>query len=162
MRKSLWIMLAALVVAIGAPRAHADSVYAISFSGDASVVGSNLLDYNSTSMEFTTPSLEVMFDGFTITLATTSTSGVSPNDPFTWAIGGGGCDCFAAITDVSPFVFFPIYLGSVPQAVGFNGGSVTFTAVTAPEPSSIALMLLGVGLVFVMRKRIGHGLPQAS
>ena len=35
-------------------------------------------------------------------------------------------------------------------------------AVAAPEPSSIALMLLGVGLVFVMRKRIGQGLPQAS
>jgi len=36
------------------------------------------------------------------------------------------------------------------------------TVVAAPEPSSVALMLLGVGLVFVMRKRIGQGLPQAS
>jgi hypothetical protein len=31
-----------------------------------------------------------------------------------------------------------------------------------PEPSSVALMLLGVGLVFVMRKRIGQRLPQAG
>jgi PEP-CTERM motif-containing protein len=40
----------------------------------------------------------------------------------------------------------------------------TFTpaSATVPEPSSIALMLLGVGLLFVMRKRIGQGLPQAS
>ena len=31
-----------------------------------------------------------------------------------------------------------------------------------PEPSSVALMLLGVGLVFAMRKRTGQRLPQAS
>jgi len=27
---------------------------------------------------------------------------------------------------------------------------------TAPEPSSVALMLLGVGILFVARKRMGH------
>ena len=44
------------------------------------------------------------------------------------------------------------------------GGTDAFLteATVAPEPSSFALMLLGVGLVFVMRKRIGQGLPQAS
>jgi len=31
--------------------------------------------------------------------------------------------------------------------------------VGVPEPSSLALMLLGVGLLFVMRKRIGQRLP---
>ena len=41
-------------------------------------------------------------------------------------------------------------------------GTYQLTAVAAPEPSSVALMLLGVGLVFVMRKRIGQHLPQAS
>jgi hypothetical protein len=39
---------------------------------------------------------------------------------------------------------------------------LTFTPVTAPEPSSVTLMLAGVGLVLVMRKRIGRRLPQAS
>jgi hypothetical protein len=44
------------------------------------------------------------------------------------------------------------------------GSTASFepAAVAAPEPSSVALMLLGVGLVFVMRKRIGQRLPQAS
>lgn len=34
-------------------------------------------------------------------------------------------------------------------------------AVTAPEPSAAAFMLLGVGLLFGMRKLIGQGLPHA-
>jgi hypothetical protein len=44
---------------------------------------------------------------------------------------------------------------------GTTEGPVS-AAVAAPEPSSLALMLAGIGLVFVMRKRIGQGLPQAS
>jgi hypothetical protein len=40
-------------------------------------------------------------------------------------------------------------------------GTVTFPAVTTPEPSSAGLMLLGFGLVFVPGKRMGQGLPQA-
>jgi hypothetical protein len=35
-------------------------------------------------------------------------------------------------------------------------------ATLTPEPSSAALMLLGIGLVLVMRKRIAQGLPQAN
>ena len=40
-------------------------------------------------------------------------------------------------------------------------GVLTFTPVATPEPSSVALMLAGVGLVFAMRKR-SSGLQQAS
>jgi PEP-CTERM motif len=31
-----------------------------------------------------------------------------------------------------------------------------------PEPSTVGLLLAGIGLLFVMRKRIGQGLPQPS
>jgi len=50
----------------------------------------------------------------------------------------------------------------IDDVVGSTAAFEPAAAVTAPEPSSYALMLLGVGLVFVMRKRIGQGLPQAS
>jgi hypothetical protein len=40
-------------------------------------------------------------------------------------------------------------------------GVLTFTPVATLEPSSLALMLSGVGLVFAMRKR-SSGLQQAS
>jgi len=44
-------------------------------------------------------------------------------------------------------------------------GSYVVTATTVaptPEPSSVALMLAGIGLLLLMRKRIGRGLPQPS
>jgi len=40
--------------------------------------------------------------------------------------------------------------------------TMTVTAVQTPEPSSLALMLAGAGLVFAMRKRWRSGLQQAS
>jgi hypothetical protein len=49
------------------------------------------------------------------------------------------------------------------NADGF--GSVTYGTpgpVTTPEPSSLALILLGLGALLVMRKRIGQRLPQAT
>jgi hypothetical protein len=36
------------------------------------------------------------------------------------------------------------------------------TCFITPEPSSVDLMLLGLGLVFVMRKRTGQGLSRTS
>jgi hypothetical protein len=43
-----------------------------------------------------------------------------------------------------------------------DGTPVSFTIIPTPEPSSLGLLLFGVGLVFVMRKRISRNLPQAS
>jgi PEP-CTERM motif len=37
-----------------------------------------------------------------------------------------------------------------------------FGVVTTPEPNSVGLLLAGVGLMFIMRKRRGQGLPPAS
>jgi hypothetical protein len=41
-------------------------------------------------------------------------------------------------------------------------GALTPAVGAVPEPRTITLMLLGVGLVFAMRKRIAQGLQQAS
>jgi hypothetical protein len=48
------------------------------------------------------------------------------------------------------------------STVFFNDLTGTVSAVTAPEPSSLGLMLLGIGLVFAMRKRAAAGFSQAS
>jgi PEP-CTERM motif len=161
MRKSSWIMVAVMVVAVSAPNAHADSVYAITFNGTGAptVVGSNLLDFDTTTKEFTTPTLEIMFDGVDITLDLQFAPGVSPTDALFWAgpFSGGNFDVIDVPLDT------PIYRGFLSASEPFGNDTATLTPfVVTPEPSSVALMLLGVGLVFMMRKRIGQGLPQAN
>jgi len=42
----------------------------------------------------------------------------------------------------------------------FSAGSAT-PATTAPEPSSLALIALGLRALRVMRKRMGHSWPSA-
>jgi PEP-CTERM motif len=76
---------------------------------------------------------------------------------------GGSNTLGLQLTDVttSPGIGY-IFLGSYtgPSVPG-DSGTVSFApvAVVTPEPSSVALMLLGVALVSVMRKRIALGLP---
>jgi hypothetical protein len=48
------------------------------------------------------------------------------------------------------------------SSTGAPVGGLTEAASVVPEPPAVVLMLLGVGLVFVMRKHIGQGLSQAS
>jgi len=50
----------------------------------------------------------------------------------------------------------------IDDVVGSTAAFEPASAVATPEPSSVAFMLLGIGLVFVMRKRIGRRLPKAS
>ncbi|MGC1619785.1 MAG: PEP-CTERM sorting domain-containing protein [Candidatus Acidiferrum sp.] len=42
-----------------------------------------------------------------------------------------------------------------------DSGDLTISAVATPEPSSVALLLVGIGFVLAMRKR-SSGLQQAS
>jgi hypothetical protein len=121
------------------PSARADSEYAISFTGAGAptVVGSNLLDFNSTLMEFTTPSFTIDFGGSDIAM-TLSQPGASPTDTFTWSAFGVGLD----IADISRGT--TLYSGTVPFQSDNPNGSVTFTAVQAtPEPS-----YAGWGIIF--------------
>jgi hypothetical protein len=89
----------------------------------------------------------------------------NPNDTFSWEGNVGDVfpgDIVFRINDVST---------NLTVAQGFDCGSctpsftdtgvLTFTPVATPEPSSVAFMLAGVGLVFAMRKR-SSGLQQAS
>jgi len=95
-------------------------------------------------MEFTTPSLEIMFDGLDITLDNLNRGPVSPSDQISWdgPEDSSGNPFFISDDTTSTF----IYAGITPfdSGIAFHEGSVTLTAVT-PEPSSYALMLLGSG-----------------
>lgn len=176
MRKSLWIILTVLVVAIAAPIAHADTVFTVTGSFDDGAILSGTATIN------TMTGLVTAFD--------LSTTGAFVSGPYTTVDPGQGLfngqySVSSTLSNSSIDFLFPS--GSL---VGYAGGSlcslpvncpyVSFLTITAPfgnfalasgsltpqvttsEPSSVALMLLGVGLVFVMRKRMGQGLPQAS
>jgi hypothetical protein len=189
MRKSLWITLALLFVAIGAANARADSYIdgAITFtlsSGLAPTSGSFIWDNTSDSFK----SFSVIWSGFTFDFTTTAntTSHVTSGGVCAGATDAiqnfnfmttNGCDktptyLAGELFGIFEFDdFFPhpsddylavTNLSAITTVSGQGGWSVAETAVAAPEPSSIALMLAGIGFLLVMRKRIGQGLPQAS
>jgi hypothetical protein len=163
MRKLLWIMLA-LVVAGSAPVAHADS-FAPSFSP------SGVVDCPSCAIAGTPTAPDVTFPsptlnitdqvvGFSVKLLPSSL----PGDSYSWStsIDFFGSSATMTIVDITQNTSV-----SDTESLCFctfvnEFGSLTFTPVAAPEPSSVALMLLGIGMVFLLRKRIGLRLPQAS
>ena len=161
MRKSLWIMLAVMVVAVSAPNAHADS-FTYTYTDTSDGIFWTTAAIPAVTMETTVPAADLTATSNTGFVAGCVTTSVVLN------LAGIG----ATETDFSPCST----VGAIQSGDGFaltdystpgtyvsgTDTLVVTAAVAAPEPSSVALMLLGVGLVFVMRKRIGQRLPQAS
>jgi hypothetical protein len=80
-----------------------------------------------------------------------------PNDSIAWNLNSTGDTSSEAIsTDGGTTWFAPS--GLTPGAYQVNG---TTLVSSVPEPSTLSLMLLALGLVLVMRKRIAQGLQQA-
>jgi hypothetical protein len=158
MRISLWIVVALLVVS-GTPVAHADS-----FTATFTCVLSCTTPPTASDVTFPSPTFTVSFDGFTFPQIPLSSSDL-PGDQYTWdahpVLTPLGIINFFDITDVTTNTTSDGLAGGPIGVARFNG-SLSFTPVTAPEPSSAALILAGIGLLLVMRKRIGQGLPQAS
>ena len=158
MRKSLWIILAVLIAAIGVPTAHADSITDGTFNftaGSPTPTGSFVWD-NTTS---TWNSFNIDWNGLVFSFASLIPDlGALPT---TGTYAGTVVEAF-----LNDFFLGQIMqinrVSNAPGNTALGTYSVTETVVGTPEPSSVALMLLGVGLVFVMRKRIGQRLPQAS
>ena len=187
MRKSLWIMLAVLFVAIGPPDARAnDSVVTLDVSGTMLPVyaaetcapspcklgGYIVIDETQgivTSVNITlagaSPSLSPFncCAGFVPQDSMLVLGNNNPNQPL--ALGLTGIDNLVNYTG-GPIGSFVFTIPTVPPFfnVIYQGETGALTEVTVtPEPNSGGLWLIGGGLMlFVMRKRRGRGLPQAS
>jgi len=98
------------------------------------------------------------FAGCTITSVVLDTVALGPGAGATETdLSGSGCP--GAIVNNDQFALTDY---STPGTYVGSIGTMVVTAVaTTPEPSSVALMLLGVGILFVMRKRMGHSRPSA-
>jgi hypothetical protein len=175
MRKSLWILLAILVVAIGAPVAHADTVtFVVTGSvSDGSIISGTITidttvgDITAADLIFGAPASTTQ-----INIVAQAQNGYFPNQ------------YGAVIRNASNTIDFDFslpdggtlvgYAGDGSGTVGnlFNLGTNTgydnvtaFKLTQAPEPGTLALMLSGVGsvgLMLGMRKRQRQGLHQAS
>ena len=161
-------------LSFAAPNAHADSITDGTFNftvtiGSPTPTGSFVLD--ETTNTFT--SLTVNWDGAVFT--NFDLVGFSLNAATLDDILAGGGWCAAGPADFNPSCAEPASFGAfggetTPEALTFTNifaearGTyrVTETTVGAPEPSSIALVLAGVGLVFAMRRRWTSVLQPAS
>jgi hypothetical protein len=161
MRKSLWVILTVLLVIIGAPNAHADS-----YSATFTCSGICTSTPSSTTATFTLSGSNSIgvFTWDTVSYSFGLPINWLPTDSYTWA---GFSDTTA--TSGTTFLTFRIYdltisnifgvqtdsLCPSQQAclIGFDSGVLSFAPVVTPEPSSIALLLAGIGFLMVMRRR---------
>jgi hypothetical protein len=166
LRKSLWTMLAVMVLALFAPSARADATYTYD------VIGTGIVD-TSLSWTLDDPNTAV------IDVPTSFTTGITLNSSGSFL---SGCPPITnvGIDPVAGFVFtyfatscFQGTFLNVPPTglvdgtyfLSLDGTTINGTLVVSgvtpgavPEPSTIALMLIGIGFVLVMEKRIGQGL----
>ena len=161
MRKTIWMILALLLGAIVAPRVRADSV-TFTCTPDCPV---GVAVPTAPNVTFPSPALVISFDNQTLDLTLPSQD--LDTDTYTWFTSNNlfiisdtnqVFDLGANVADDSG--------GNVvgDAVVEDMGGTLTFTssAVPSPEPGTITLMLVGMGLVLLMRKRFARGLPRAA
>lgn len=165
MRKSLWIVpLLLLFAAFVASNARADMYTPVfTCSGTCTVAP-------PTAPDVSFPSPAISETWFVVGVYVPPISLIlpaadSPTDTYTWSNTND-------ILATPPFVSLTITdmtTGAVTSItetynVSFarftDSGNLTFTLV--PEPGTVSLMLSGIGLVLVMRKRIAEGLPKVN
>jgi hypothetical protein len=183
MRKSLWIMVAVLFAAIGAPHAQADVMtnYTISFSGTGTLPTSGSFTYDSTTPAFS--SFIVVWDGLTFNLTSAANSpGIAgPTPPACISGDSGAAASFQLLTNcggpttewqANPLGTFVNFIFLTPETssacetghncIGFSasassstldGAGGTFSVAVTTAPEPRSLALMLLGLGLVFVMR---------
>jgi len=166
MRKALWVVALLLFAAI-APAAHADTITYSYVAGAQSVLAGTtftivspggFLSYGATLITPTTAS-DVFYDGADIGPIT----GVEFLDSTDICLDGS-CGSLDLASVGGPYAIGTpgVYTLNIIQFGGPGTLTITDTPSATPEPAPVGLMPLGVGLVLVLRKKLGQGLHPAS
>jgi len=156
------VLCLVFALCFAAPNAHADS-----FTPIFTCTGTCLAPLpTAPDITFPASSITVTWDSFVFTLPVSQIPILDdPNDTFSWEGDVGSVfpgDIVFRINDVTKNLTVAAGFVCGPCTPAFTDmGVLTFTPVATPEPSSVALLLAGVGLVFAMRKR-SSGLQQVS
>jgi hypothetical protein len=164
MRNYLWVRLTVLL-AICAADVRADT-----FTATFTCTGTCLSVPTAVpNVSFPSPTLNTTWDTlqFSFLLLAVDLS----TDDFSWNVTllpiSSGTEAMFRISDLTQGNFqidskeIPGNCPSCTPAT-FDAGELKFAAAAAPEPSSVVLTLVGIGLVFAMRKRWASGLRQTS
>jgi hypothetical protein len=164
MRKSLWIIPALLLVAvIAVPQAQAD-MYSVAFVGGTTTpVDPTIAVNGSGQITF----LNVTDDGYQFSF---NAPFGAIGDDFSWQLFLASCTNACSyvqenleIIDGGEYEFVTsqnLFGGPIIS----DGGTIQFTdtSIITPEPATGVLMLIGVALAVVMRKRLAPKLPVAT
>jgi hypothetical protein len=154
----MWIVLFFLIVASRAPNARADE-YTADFECGS---GPGVCPVATTEVSFPAPTgFTVDVDGLTFSVGLTAAA--SPDDSYGWTLGveANGVAKFV-VGDFSSEGLIVTQneaasLGVAPPGTDIGGGNFEFTSVAAPEPSSLALIVAGVGMLslIALQQRAG-------
>jgi len=156
MRKTMWMILALLLGAIVAPCVRADSVtFTCTANCPADVPAPTALN-----VTFPSPALVISFDNQTLHLTlpsqdldTNTYTWFTSNNQFIISDTNQAFDLGASVADDSGGnVVGDAVVEDMAGNLSFNNST---PPVPTPEPGTVTLMLAGIGLVLVMRKRIG-------
>ena len=168
------VLCLAFALCFAAPNAHADS-YTATFT----CTGTCVATPTAPTVLFPAPTLVITWNGLSAFVLGFPPE-FSPGDHYTWSVyvlqtpnpefplhvTFDICDVAVVNGCGGAFIDSVTCPGCTVSAIGvgaLNGeGELSFAPTAAPEPSSLALMLSGVGLLFGMRKRGFSGLQRAS
>ena len=151
MRKSFWIVLTLLLLAFLAPNAHADS-YTVTF---VCTYGSCITPTAPPVDSTNDPTLAITYDLLQISVPLPATFDYTASWLWTAATDFPSASTFGFNIGNPTTAWFGV---TEPNTTGLSYdqaiGTLTFTPIATPEPSSLALILAGIGFVLALRKLI--------